>query len=402
MRPGLILVQHARLPDRSTELVRGDITGVLGFIPREAWPEGRVAGDFVELVVRRYSDYWAHPDRPLLNPAVSRAVRCFFENGGDQAHVFGVCINSYDELKVPASALGVLSGVLHQLRVEDDIALLISPEAAFMRCELRRDGGIRWDAETLYDELARHCREMSNRFLIMDAPHGLHGEPLLRWVEKYRQRSPEIRSYAALYYPWLMRGDDLFPPSGAMAGVYARTELDHRPFGVVWPPANVAVQGVTHTEVELTWDEAGGMAEAGVNPIVVQGGRGVVVFGARTLSRDPNFVQVNSRRIVNIISEQLRRDNEWAVFENNNPHLWAVLQRDVRFRLSQYWGAGLLAGAKDGQEYSVKCDNDNNPPAQREQGMVNVEVLMKPIGTTEQIRIDLRLGGDNRRNEPGA
>ena len=394
MRPGLILVQHAKLPDRSTELVRGDITGVIGFIPPERWPAESSAGDFVEIVVRRYGDFWAHPDRVRFAPRVTQAVRAFFENGGDIAHVLGVCIASPDDLLVPASALGVLSQVFDRLRAEDDIALLIAPELADMECSLNRDGSVRWDAETLYDELLRHCREMSNRFVIMDPPKDLHGDLLLSWTARYRDRYPETRSHGAMYYPWLMRGDERFPPSGAVAGLFARVETEHRPFGVVWPPANVVVSGVTHTEVELNWDEAGLLAEASVNPIVIQGGRGVVVFGARTLSKDPAFVQINSRRIVSMVSEQLRRDNEWAVFETNNPHLWAVLQRDVRFRLSQFWNAGLLAGAKDAQEYDVKCDGDINPPVTREAGIVNVQVLLRPVGTTEQIRVDLRIGDD--------
>ena len=393
MRPG-ILIQHAKLPDRSSEVVRCDITGILAFIPEEQWPEDASAGDFVEIVMRREADLWEHPYRDLVHPSARRAVRHFFDNGGDQAHLFVVCIHGDDDLRAPLGTMSVLEPLMAHLRAEDDIALLIVPQAAYMRCEVGRDGSVNSDAESIYDALLAHCREMSNRFLIMDAPRGLHGELLVRWVTRFRHRFTENRSFGAIYYPWLVRGDDVFPPCGAMAGVFARTELEHRPFGVVWAPANVTVQGVTHTEVELDWAEAGVLSEQHINPIVIQPNRGIVVFGARTLSSDHAFMYINSRRITNMVAEQLRRDNEWAVFETNNPNLWAVLQRDVRFRLSQFWSAGLLGGTKDGSEYNVKCDAEINPPASRDAGHVNVEVLIRPMGTTEQIRIDLRIGGE--------
>jgi uncharacterized protein len=393
MRPGIV-VQHARLPDRSSRLVRGDIAGIIGFIPRSRWPEGASAGDFLELVLRREGDLWAHPDRALFDSSARRAVRGFFDNGGDTAHLFGVCIRDEDDLKAPSGAQGVLSPLFDRLRCEDDIALLAVPAAAYLRCTLARDGSVRCDADVLYDELLAHCREMSNRFLVMDAPRGLHGEPLVRWVEQFRSRNHENRSFGAVYYPWLHQGDDLFPPSGALLGAYARTELEKRPFGIVWPPANVAVNGVTHPEVELDWAEAGELAELHINPIVVQAGRGVVIFGARTLSRDPAWLHINARRVVNMISEQLRRDNEWVVFETNNETLWNIIERDVRFRLREFWEAGLLTGSTSGQDYNVICDRSLNPPELRDAGQVNVEVRIQPVGTTEQIVIDLRIGGD--------
>jgi hypothetical protein len=136
-----------------------------------------------------------------------------------------------------------------------------------------------------------------------------------------------------------------------MAGIYARVEKENGAYGVVWPPANVSVLGVTHLELELDFGEAGELADESINPLIMQSGRGIVVFGARTLSSDLAYQFINSRRVISMITEQLRRDNEWAVFETNNP----------RYLL--------------------------------ESGQVNVEIRMRPVGTAEQIVIDLRLGG---------
>jgi hypothetical protein len=393
MRPGIV-VQHARVSDRSSELVRCDILGIIGFIQKRRWPEGAVAGDFVEIVLRREGDLWGHPDRDLFDPASRRAVRCFFANGGDTAHLFGVCIQSDEDIRAPSAILGVLGPLYDRLRNEDEIGILIVPAAAYLRCEVRRNGAVHADAEVLYEELLAHCREMNNRFLIMDCPRGLHGEALRRWVEGFRMRNQATRSFGALYYPWLLQGDDIFPPSGAVAGTFAHSELSRRPFGVGWPPANIPIQGVTHTEVDLPWEEAGELAEAAINPLVVQPGRGVVAFGARTLIIEGPFQYVNSRRILNMVMEQLRRDSEWAVFETNNPHLWDVLERDVMFRLGEFASAGLLTGRQPGEDFAVKCDAETNLPALRDAGQVNVQVRMRPVGMVEHIVVDLRIGGD--------
>ncbi len=393
MRPGII-VQHARLPDRKSELVRGDVAGIIGLIPRRRWPEGATAGDFIELVLRREADLWAHPDRELFDAAARRAVRSFFTNGGDTVHLFGVCLATDDDLRSPSGVLGVLAPLYDRLRSEDEIGLLLVPAAAYMRCEVLRDGSVRCDAEALYDELLAHCREMNNRFLIMDAPRGLHGEALLRWVRHFRSREPASRSYGAIYYPWLCQGDEVFPPGGVIAGSFAAGELERRPFGVGWPPANQPLRGATHPEIDLDWEEAGALAEEAINPIVVQPGRGLLAFGARTLSTDPTWRYVNSRRIINMITEQLRRDSEWAVFETNNPHLWDVLERDVLFRLGEFATAGLLTGRRAGEDYSVKCNAETNLSTLRDAGQVNVQIRMRPVGTVEHIVVDLRIGAE--------
>jgi len=395
MRPGIV-VQHARLPDRSSDLVRSDIAAVIGFIERRRWPRDATAGDMVELVLRRDADLWNHPDRSLFDPASRRAVRSFFQNGGDTLHLFGVCIRAEDDLKTPAACLGVLAPLFDRLRAEDEIALLRVPAAAYMGVNWNtRKNEIRADAEVLYDQLLAHCREMTNRFLIIDAPRGLHGPPLLQWLHGFRRRHTESRSYGAIYYPWLMDGDEVFPPSGAVAGTYARTELDHAPYGVGWPPANTPVRGVTHTEADLTWDEAGALAEQALNPLVVQPGRGVIAFGARTLADHDVFCHVNARRVVNMVTEQLRRDSEWAVFETNNPHLWDVLERDVLFRLGEFAGAGMLSGSVAGDDYYAQCDAETNVPALRDSGQVNVRIGMRPVGTVEHVLVDLRIGDDS-------
>ncbi len=391
MRPG-ILIQHNSTPQRARALVRCDIAGLMGFVFRSRWPAEATAGDFIQIPLRRWEELSAHPQHDLVDPVTRRAVRSFFENGGDELHVFVACVEDESALHGAGLAEGVLAPLFERLRVEEDIALLAVPVLAYMRCEVSRLGRVSWRGEALVDELLAHCRQMNNRFLVLDAPRGLHGELLGRWFEEFRARDPGTRSWGAVYYPFLMAGDECFPPSGAMLGVYARMERERQPTGIAWPPANVTVRGATHTEVEMDWSEVGAVGELGINPLLVAPGRGVVVWGARTMSTDPTFTFINSRRIVSMVGEQLRRDNEWAVFEPNETGLWKIVERDVLARLEQLWNAGLLSGARALEEYSVECNGSTNPLVVRDRGELHVAVKLKPVGATEQILIDLRLG----------
>lgn len=391
MRAGLI-IQHGTLPERATGLVRCDIGACIGFLPRPQWPEEATGGDFLEIKIRRYEELAEHPQRGFVEPCVRRAARSFFENGGDTLYVYAVCIDDPSVLVGGGLAEGPLLPLFERLRTEEEIALICVPPLAYMKCEVSRKGEVRWHGDALADELLAHCRQMNNRFLVLDAPRGLHGDLLSRWFEAFRRRDPLTRAYGAVYYPWLMQGDELYAPSGAVMGTFARVELEHSPMGVGWPPANVAVRGATHTDIEIDWAEAGNVGDAGINPLVVQPGRGVVIWGARTMSLDPAWVHINSRRVVSMVTEQLRRDNEWAVFEPNDSSLWKVIERDVLVRLEQFWSAGLLSGTRAREEYSVECNRATNPPAIRDRGELHVSVQLKPVGTTERILIDLRLG----------
>ncbi len=392
MRPG-ITIHHASLPDRPQDVVRCDVSGIIGFVPRARWPEGASQGDFVELVLRRAAELDEHPLRGLFDRPTRRAVWAYFANGGDVCHLFGACVEDEQALRAHAGDDGPLAPLFDRLRAEDDIALLAVPAAAYWRCEVRRNGDVYAEADALVDALMAHCRQMNNRFLVVDPPRGLHGELLARWVARLREREELARAFGAVYYPWLANGDELLPPSAAMLGLYARLERERAPFGIAQPPANQPLLGLTHTEVALDWAEVGTLTDAGINPIIVQPGRGVVVWGARTLSRDPQWRHINTRRIAGLVAEQLRRDNEWAVFEPNDASLWKVLERDVSVRLRQFWEAGLIDGPRSRPEFSVECNEATNPAAARDAGALHVQVSLRPVGTTERIQIDLRLGG---------
>ncbi|MEC8382298.1 MAG: phage tail sheath subtilisin-like domain-containing protein [Myxococcota bacterium] len=389
-----IIVQHGHNPELRSDFVRSDITAIIGFVPPADWPEGYSKGDFIEVVLSREAELWAHPLVDSFDDASKQGVRNYFVNGGISLHIFALCIESIDDLCSTVDLETTMTPLLERLREEEDISILTLPAAAYFPISFMKGNQVISDAENLYSFLLLHCREMNNRFLIIDPPMGLHGEYLQNWVKRFRTNNQNTSSYGALYYPWLWERDKVFPPSAAMAGVFVRVDLEHRPIGIHWPPANVHIRGVTHLDIELNWSEASELAEAHINPFVIQPGQGINVFGARTLSFDPAFQFINSRRILNLVVEQIRRDNLWAVFETHNPHLWNVLEREIRYRLDKFWSAGLLTIGNTGKKYEVTCGSENNPPAVRDAGYVNVEVLLQPVGATEMILIDLSIGSN--------
>lgn len=391
MRPG-ILIQHARESRPESDVVRGDVIGFIGVVPRARWPRGASQGDFVDQPLASWEEFEGAGIRLLVDPITARAAQLFFQNGGDRCHLIALCIESEQDLMADNPFELTFQSLLEYLRGEENLGLLAMPVLGYLPFTVDRLGRPTVPADATWKVLLDHCREMNHRFLIVDPPRELHDEPLIAWVRSLRTLAGESASYGAVYYPWLMNGDETFPPSGPVSGLYARVELGNEPFGIRWPPANQVIGGVTHPAIDVKWRESDRLIEEHVNPILTQPARGVVVWGARTLSKDPRWIYINSRRIASAIAEQLRRDSEWVVFEHQRPELWYIVERRVRVRLDQMWGAGLLTGDKAGFEYEVLCDEEINPPEVRDAGQVNVWVKIRPISTAEFIVVELRLG----------
>lgn len=391
MRPG-ITIQHSRDVARSAEVVRSDVTGFIGVVPQARWPQGVRRGDFLELKIDALPDLTRAPAARLVDPVTLRALHQFFDNGGRSARLFGLCIDSEDDLLASDPFATVFHGLIDRLREEEDVGILVAPVLAYLPVGFDRRGNaeVRW--QPTLELLLEHCYEMNNRFLILDTPRDLHDEALFSWLRRFREQNRTIASYGAMYYPWLMSGDAMFPPSGCVAGVYAQVEGEDEAFGVRHPPANRVLRGVTHPVVDVSWRDSDRYIAEHLNPILTQPARGVVIWGARTLSLDEKWMHVNSRRIVSLIAEQLRRDSEWVVFESQRPEIWEIIRRTVKNRLDDMWAAGLLTGDQAGSEYMVQCDGELNPPEVRDAGQVNVRVTVRPISTAEFIVVDLRLG----------
>jgi phage tail sheath protein FI len=196
-------------------------------------------------------------------------------------------------------------------------------------------------------------------------------------------------AFAAMYYPWLVVGEEggrVVPPSGHVAGLIARTDLSQ---GVHRAPANYAIEGVTALSHPLSETEHGILNDLGINALRPLPGRGIRVFGARTLSSESDWRYLNVRRLLLMIEEAVEDANQWAVFEPNNPLLRQILTHNLNSFLDTLWRAGALAGSSPEAAYQVKCDFENNPPSVIDAGQLIAEIAVAPAVPFEFIRFRL-------------
>jgi hypothetical protein len=169
-----------------------------------------------------------------------------------------------------------------------------------------------------------------------------------------------------------------------MAGVYARVDETR---GVHKAPANELIRGTLGLEINVTKAEQDMLNPVGVNCIRSFPGRGIRIWGARTLTSDPSWRYINVRRLFNYIEASVERSTQWAVFEPNDYRLWSRLRRDISAFLRNTWRSGALFGRTPEQAFFVKIDEELNPPEVRDLGQLFVEIGIAPVKPAEFIII---------------
>lgn len=242
--------------------------------------------------------------------------------------------------------------------------------------------------------LIAHCENMGDRVAILDSPPGLKPQAMAKW----RQHTAGYDSkYAALYYPWIEVIDKdgkpfYLPPSGHVAGIYARVDSER---GVHKAPANEVIRGALGLEMQITRGEQDILNPMGVNCVRKFPGRGIRIWGARTISSDPAWRYVNVRRLFNYVEESIREGTQWVVFEPNDQYLWGRVTRDITAFLRTVWRSGALFGTTPEQAFYVKCDAELNPSEIRDLGQLIIEIGMCPVKPAEFVifRISQWAGG---------
>jgi phage tail sheath protein FI len=228
-----------------------------------------------------------------------------------------------------------------------------------------------------------HCESMGDRVAILDAPPGLKPQDIKDWrvnVARYDSK------YAALYYPWIKVNDPAtnqiieVPPSGHVAGIYARNDNTR---GVHKAPANEVVRGAIDVDFQVTKGEQDQLNPDGINCIRAFPGRGIRIWGARTLSSDPSWRYINVRRLFNFVEKSVEGGTQWVVFEPNDMALWEKIKRNITAFLMIQWRAGALFGATPEQAFYVKCDSETNPPEIIDAGQVVTEIGIAPVKPAE-------------------
>jgi uncharacterized protein len=232
-------------------------------------------------------------------------------------------------------------------------------------------------------QMIAHCELMGDRMAILDPPPNLSPQQVKEWrVDKAGYDS----RFATLYYPWIKVFDpasgtnEFVPPSGYMAGVWSRTDNTR---GVHKAPANEIVRGVVALETNLTKPEHDALNPIGVNAIRAFPGRGIRVWGARTLSSDPAWRYVNVRRLFNYLEESILLGTQWVVFEPNDDALWARIRRTISAFLVNEWRKGALFGLTQDEAFFVKCDRETNPAEAIDAGQVTCLIGIAPVKPAE-------------------
>lgn len=273
----------------------------------------------------------------------------FLTGGRDDGAASAALLNGVpadqDVATRPATGLEALAEV-------DDIAIVACPDTVTIE-----DPGAQKEA---VDNLIGHCERARYRIAIVDPPR----ESSITEVRRFRSQFDT--TYAGLYYPWLRITDPTrkpdpggpaptldIPASGAVAGIYARTD-DTR--GVHKAPANEVVLGLNRFVTNVTFDRQSVLNPEGVNALRFFEGRANRVWGARTMSSDPEWRYINVRRLFIYLEHSIDKSTQWAVFEPNNERLWGSIRQTIEDFLIQVWRTGALMGTKPEEAFLVRCD----------------------------------------------
>jgi len=267
------------------------------------------------------------------------------------------------------------SGFIYEFDAVDDINIVAIPDAA-------GDPQVTRDAYT-------YCQNRKDCFFVADSLKQQGPQDVL----KFRKDNGFNSSFGALYWPWikvsdpLTGGTKLVPPSGAVVGTYSHTDVVR---GVHKAPAGIE-EGYLNSAADVEWFTTKGEHDTlnpiGVNVIRSFPGSGIVIWGARTLSADPEWRYINVRRLLLFIEESIDEGTQWVVFEPNSPILWGKVKRNITAFLTRVWRDGALFGATADEAFFVKVDAENNPSEVIDAGQLIIEVGVAPVKPAEFVII---------------
>ncbi|MPV48640.1 phage tail sheath family protein [Pseudactinotalea sp. HY160] len=272
------------------------------------------------------------------------------------------------------------------LEAIEDVTMLAVPDlmAAYEQGAIDLEG-----VQAVQLAMISHCELMGDRMAILDPPPNLNAQQIKEWrVDGAGYDS----KYATLYWPYIKVFDPasgaatFVPPSGHMAGVWARSD-DTR--GVHKAPANEVVRGAISLQTTITRAEHDLLNPVGINCVRSFPGRGIRIWGARTLSSDPAWRYLNVRRLFNYLEKSILIGTQWVVFEPNDDALWARIQRTIASFLVNEWRKGALFGLSPDEAFYVKCDRETNPAEAIDAGQVLCQIGVAPVKPAEFVIFQL-------------
>lgn len=253
----------------------------------------------------------------------------------------------------------------------EDISIVAAPGATY---------NFDTTGQAIINALLTHARNMRYRIAVLDSGNA-------QSIAEVRAMRAKLDStYGALYYPWVKVLDPItrteipLPPSGFVAGIYARNDINR----AVWKaPANEVVNGAIGFEVFLNKAQQDILNPEGINAFRYFEGRGFRLWGARTISSDPEWKYVNLRRYFCYLERSIDRGTQWAVFEPNGEALWANVRRTIEDFLFNEWSMGALLGDKPEKAYFVKCDRSTMTQNDLDNGRLVCLIGVAPLRPAE-------------------
>lgn len=304
-------------------------------------------------------------------PYMADAVFSFFSNGGSQCYVVsieesddGFKANDYTgaEATEPNERKG-----LSALEAIDDISLIAIPGIS--------------DSE-VQKAMITHCEKLVYRFCILDASKNA----TVAEVTIQKGSLTSEKGYGALYFPWITVLGRNTPPSGAIAGIYARSDNER---GVHKAPANEILRNVTRLELSLTDSDQGPLNELGINCLRSFSGRGIRVWGARTLASDTTWKYINVRRLFIYLEKSIDEATQWVVFEPNNEQLWARVKQTISNFLTNVWRDGALMGTSPEEAFFVQCGRDTMSQDDIDNGKLIIKIGVSPTKPAEFVIFEI-------------
>ena len=324
-------------------------------------------------LVTSYDQFEENYGNPVKGSYLAESVNLFFINGGARLYI----------ARVSAGADGKISDLNYQqafslLNDIDDINLIAVP-------------GI--GTQSMVDFASSYCRNRLDCFYIADVSREIDTiTELEQFVYTLRNKS----SYSALYYPWLQINDtknrtvNEAPPSGAIAGIYARTDNS---IGIWKAPAgpHSTINGITGIAHSISNKEQDLLNPMGVNVIRDFPKQGTLIWGSRTLTRvKPDYKYIPVRRMAIYIEQSIRQNIQWAVFEPNDLRLWGQLKLLIEGFMLDLFRQGAFSGSSASEAFYVRCDNSTTTQEDINNGTVNVLVGFAPLKPAEFVVLQIQ------------
>ena len=403
--PGVHIVDVAPIPRR------GVTTGVPLFVGFVAAPPIETSGEETvkpeekkvkprKVTLESWEDFQHTIGSGIPGGFLDYAVRGFFQNGGARCVVLALPVRESAPseaalartlrelfLKESESEHEGVRGVLDDI---EDVDLVCVPDIMIK--------GIWHTPDVVYElqqKVLDYCEAWGERLAILDAlPGGSAGigEVTEALIKHWRElgAGKQGAGAGALYFPWVGvksldgPGERWVPPSGHIAGIYARSDAR---VGFHKAPANEIVDGVLDVQTEVTQDAQVRLNEAGVNCLRSFPRRGIRVWGARTVSGHRQWRYVNVRRVFLTLVRWIEHNMNDLAFEPNNPSLWDRVLERLRGFCYELYVRGALMGTSPEEAFFLKCDAEINPPTVREEGQVVCDIGLAPAAPAEFIVI---------------